>query len=61
MTKRRTVSILGPPLTIVESGGIQKSKPTHKLIACSKCNQPGGTLIKIGDSYIHQKGSGCNI
>jgi len=47
--------------TKAEITGIPKQPLyTHRVITCSKCNQPGGTLVKVGDNYIHKSGSGCN-
>jgi len=30
-------------------------------IACGKCGVAGGTLVKVGDSYVHQDTSKCRL
>lgn len=30
-----------------------------KYIACARCNGVGGTMVKIGDSYVHQRQEDC--
>lgn len=60
MTKRRKISIQGPPLTksqlqFKKKGEyVPKSTNQGRSILCVKCGQGGGTLQRVGDGkYKH--------
>lgn len=68
MTRRRRTAnpIFQQPLTMMEDAQAKKQKfpmpkPEGKLILCSKCKTPGGTLIKVGDYYEHQDKKRCRV
>lgn len=65
-TKRNVANpMFSRPLTLTETTKIPKQRQETRQVVCSKCNQPGGTLVRIetreGNYYIHQRGHGCNI
>ncbi len=51
---------LKSPLTKAEISGIPKP-PKGRQVVCSKCNKPGGTLLKIDDHYEHQNKTLCKM
>lgn len=57
---------LHAPLTTAElefrkTGKIIVPSPLGRLIICSKCGIPGGTLIKVDDHYQHQDTAICKL